>query len=68
MLSVKCTGATHDSLAWDCTAVCQAIENGRLGGDFYIIGDEAFVCINQVLTTWPGETVLITTSLLCDNA
>jgi hypothetical protein len=50
-ISQKCTGSTHDSLAWDCTSVSRAVRHDkRLRHDSYVVGDEAFVCEDQVLT------------------
>jgi hypothetical protein len=46
----KCTGTTHDSIAWACTALAEAIDVDRLPAGFYIIGGEDFVRTDQLLT------------------
>jgi len=49
------TGSTHDSIAWNLTALSDAIDNGRLPPQFYLIGDEAFSNTDQMLSPWPGR-------------
>jgi hypothetical protein len=47
----------HDSTAWACTALAEAIDAGRLPKEIYIIGDEALGCTEQHLTPWPGRGI-----------
>ena len=50
------TGSTHDTLAWDLSLARRCIiELGMLPPQFYIIGDEAFTCSQQLLTPWGGH-------------
>lgn len=49
------TGSTHDSIAWNLTALSDAIDSGRLPPQFFLIGDEAFSNTDQMLSPWPGR-------------
>jgi hypothetical protein len=43
LFSALASGATHDSLAWEYTALKKAIEDDHLLPDeYYVVGDEAF--------------------------
>ena len=49
IFSSKCSGATHDSLAWELSSAKHLIiDEGRLPLPFVVIGDEAFVTSEQV--------------------
>jgi hypothetical protein len=54
-VSQKCTGATHDSLAFECTSLYRKLH--KLPEGCFIIGDEAFVCTDKVLTPWPYRSL-----------
>ena len=49
------SGGTHDALAMELSEFSRFLKSGRLRKDLFIIGDEAFTCIDQVLTPWPGR-------------
>lgn len=56
IFSPKCSGATHDSLAWEvASAKHLIIDDKKLPADFVIIGDEAFVTSEQLWTPWSGH-------------
>jgi hypothetical protein len=49
IFSSKCSGATHDSLAWEVSSAKHLIvDEGRLPLPFVAIGDEAFATSEQV--------------------
>eukprot|EP00172_Hildenbrandia_rubra_P003788 Plantae.Rhodophyta-Hildenbrandia_rubra.ctg65334.p1 GENE.Plantae.Rhodophyta-Hildenbrandia_rubra.ctg65334~~Plantae.Rhodophyta-Hildenbrandia_rubra.ctg65334.p1 ORF type:complete len:280 (-),score=24.68 Plantae.Rhodophyta-Hildenbrandia_rubra.ctg65334:183-977(-) len=52
-VSYRCAGSTHDSTAWRVTSLSDALEAGRLAGDYYIAADEACKCSERILTPWP---------------
>lgn len=54
-ISANHAGSTNDSLAFDSTALKDAIDSGRLPPEFFIIGDEAYSCTDQVLSPYPGR-------------
>jgi DDE superfamily endonuclease len=58
MFTCNHTGSTHDSLAWGSTYLKHYIDEGRLPSDFFLIGDEAFSCTNQMLSPYPGTGLL----------
>ena len=51
--SALCTGSTHDALACSVSGLKREIEKGVLGEIFYIVGDEAYTCTEQVITPFP---------------
>ena len=55
MSVVNNSGGTHDVLAFETSEFYNYLVNGGLADKFFIIGDEAFNCTNQVLTPWPGR-------------
>eukprot|EP01032_Pedospumella_encystans_P029721 gene29721-33555_t len=56
MFSCIATGSTNDSLIWDMCNMKHIIETERrLPDRFYIIGDEAFINTNQLLTPYSGN-------------
>jgi len=58
MASADHSGSTNDCIVWgDNSALADAIENGSLDPKYFIIGDEAFSCTNQVLSPWPGRGI-----------
>jgi len=48
-------GSTNDITIWQESDLRDAVDNGRLPERFFMIGDEAFSCTNQLLTPWPGR-------------
>jgi hypothetical protein len=54
-VTAKDSGSTHDSQAWNNSALADAISKGELDSDFFIIGDEAFGNTDQLLTPYPGR-------------
>lgn len=57
MATANHSGSTNDSLAWETTALHNAIVNGELPSEYFIIGDEAFSCSDQILSPWPGRGI-----------
>lgn len=62
MVSARSSGSTHDHLIWESSAVKNRLDeefkNGSLRDtDYYVIGDEAFVCTNHLLTPWSGKSL-----------
>jgi hypothetical protein len=56
MFSAVSCGSTNDSLAWEISNMFKFIETDRrLHRDFFIVGDEAFVTTDQVLSPFPGR-------------
>jgi hypothetical protein len=56
-ICASCThsGSTNDIIAWQDTELFEAIEVlKQLPAKYFIIGDEAFTCTDQVLSPWPG--------------
>lgn len=51
------SGSTNDCIAWENSALCNAIHEGKLPEQYFIIGDEAFSCTSQVLSPWPGRGI-----------
>jgi hypothetical protein len=49
------SGSTNDSLAWPMTALAEAITSGLLPHQYFIIGDEAFSCTEQMLSPYSGR-------------
>ena len=48
-------GSTHDSTAFGMSSLCRMLfrESSRLRNDFWIAGDNAYVCSNTLGTPWP---------------
>ena len=58
-VSASCThsGSTNDIIAWQESKLFQAIEvNKELPEKYFLIGDEAFTCSDQMLSPWPGKS------------
>ena len=53
--SVVCTGATHDALAYAVSGLKKDIDAGILGDQFYIVGDEAYICTEQLITPFSRD-------------
>ena len=41
------SGSTNDCLGWDVCEASKVVEHSDWPSDFYVIGDEAFVCTNN---------------------
>ena len=53
--SAKHTGSTNDCIAWDTTALCNALREGQLPPQYFLAGDEAFSCTDFMQSPWPGR-------------
>lgn len=53
--SAICRGSTHDSLAHAVSSLGRYLESGRLDGEFWIAGDEAYVCTESLITPIPAS-------------
>ena len=49
------SGSTNDCLGWDVREASKVVEHSDWPSDFYVIGDEAFVCTNNFLTPYSGR-------------
>ena len=49
--------STNDCLAWDVSAASKVVEHDDWPPNFYVIGDEAFVCTNNILTPYSGRSL-----------
>ena len=49
------SGTTHDSTAWERSELHHAVDEGRLPEKYFIIGDEAYACKEQVLCPYSGR-------------
>lgn len=56
-LTANHSGSTHDSIAWKQSSLHHEIENGKLDSKFFLIGDEAFTCTQQLLSPYPGRGI-----------
>ena len=52
--SIRTYGNTHDSLAFKVSSLGEAMTDGRFPAGFCLVGDEAYMASNQMLTPWPG--------------
>ena len=48
-------GSTHDITCWENSALYAAIRDQKLDPKFFVIGDEAFTNMQQVLSPYPGR-------------
>jgi hypothetical protein len=55
IFSCMYSGSTNDCLAWDICAASKILEHDDRPMEFYVIGDEAFVCTNNFLTPYSGR-------------
>lgn len=53
--SAVCRGSTHDSLAHAVSSLGRYLEDGRLGEQFWIAGDEAYLCSESLITPIPAS-------------
>ena len=58
-VSVNCVGSTHDSMAFQNSALHNAIMagggQGNIPGGFYLIGDEAYVASDWMVVPYSGQ-------------
>lgn len=60
MFSVKSSGSTNDVTAWDLSENNYLLtQEHKLHPDYYFIGDEAFVCLNQFLVPYSGRSLSV---------
>jgi hypothetical protein len=56
MFSCKSAGSTNDSIAWQLSELRRLIEEDKLlPNEYFIIGDEAFQCSEQLLVPYGGR-------------
>ena len=56
MFSCKNSGSTNDCIAWELSLLKKlVIDEGKLPAQFFLIGDEAFTCVNQFLVPYSGR-------------
>ena len=55
MFSSTSAGSTNDVIAWRGSNVYQFIADGYLPSKYFINGDDAFDCTDQVLTPYAGH-------------
>ena len=53
--SAICRGSTHDSLAHAVSALGRYLESDELSSEFWIAGDEAYVCTESLITPVPSS-------------
>jgi hypothetical protein len=57
-MSTVCAGATHNSMAFKCSSLYQALDSGMLPEDFWIAGDPAYRGVSpQIITTYTGNGI-----------
>jgi hypothetical protein len=49
------TGSTIDCTAWDRCGLKLLIDQGRWPDGYYVLGDEAFSCMDYFLVPWGGS-------------
>lgn len=56
-LTAKNTGSTNDNVAWETSALGDALSANRLAADYFIGGDEAFTCTESLVSPWHGRGI-----------
>ena len=56
-VTAKNTGSTNDNVAWDASALADALSKGNLPPRYFIGGDEAFSCSEYLLSPWHGRGI-----------
>ena len=56
-VTAKHTGSTNDHVAWEMSDLADALHNGELKEPYFIIGDEAFTCLEYLLVPWHGRGI-----------
>lgn len=54
-VSMRACGSTHDWVAWQLTALHKAMQSGSWPKDYFIVGDDAYVCNETLITPFPGR-------------
>lgn len=57
MATANHSGSTNDIIVWENSQLAREIESEKLADEYFIIGDEAFTCTQQVLSPWPGRGI-----------
>ena len=57
--SCRAAGSSHDSLAFEESDLSQALAANGLPGNHFIVGDEAYVASDFLLTPWPGRDLSV---------
>ncbi len=52
-MSCRCTGSTHDAVAFDSSGLAARLLRGDMKPGYWIAGDPAYVPVNGLLTPWP---------------
>ena len=53
--SLRCVGATNDSLSFAVSNLAALLRSGNIPFEFWIAGDEGFICTENVITPYPGS-------------
>ncbi|MGH7974447.1 MAG: transposase family protein [bacterium] len=56
-VSIETSGSTHDWTAWQHSGLFRELEERGLPGNFWIAGDDAYVCSEYLLTPFPGRNL-----------
>ena len=52
--SLRCAGSTHDNMLFDVSNLSAMLLAGHIPFEFWIVGDEAYICMEQLITPYPG--------------
>ena len=60
-MSCKCPGSTHDNTAFALSGLSRLLERGEGGllAGFWIAADDAYKCMNRLLTSWPDKALSV---------
>lgn len=56
-LTAKNTGSTNDNVAWETSALGDALSAKKLAAEYFIGGDEAFTCTESLVSPWHGRGI-----------
>jgi hypothetical protein len=56
-LTARNTGSTNDNVAWENSALGDALSKKKLNNKYFIGGDEAFTCTESLLVPWHGRGI-----------
>ena len=51
-MSARCSGSTHDSVAFAVSNVAQNLSATRLPHGYWIAADLLYTCLNWIITPW----------------
>ncbi len=51
-MSGRCSGSTHDAVAFDVSEIAARLRNGEMADGFWLAGDAAYTYTNSILTPW----------------